>query len=106
MLPKSITCSEEWYKFPFKNKFREGNIFYNTFPILNDVIHIITTAFGYSGLYGSIYQARCIGNNIYTDPRIVKRGNYTPIRGPVLKNDINFHCKIYSCLRKLLTISQ
>ena len=71
-------------------------MFYNSYYISKDEIHIIRTAFVKSGLYGSIFQSRCIVNNDYTVPREYKRANFTSIQVCVLNNDIIFHHKIFS----------
>ena len=60
-----------------------------------DEIHIIRINFGESGSYGSKFQARYLRKYMYTGPRIGKIANFTPIKGPVLNNDKNYHNKIY-----------
>ena len=70
--------------------------FYNKYSISKYEIHIIIITFGNSISYGSIFQARCMGNNTYKGLRRGKRSDFTPIQRPVLKNDKNLHYKRYS----------
>ena len=71
-------------------------MFYNNYYISNDEIHIIKSAFGDSGSYGSRFRVIFLVNNTYTRPRRCKRDNVTPIRGPVLKNCKKIHNERYS----------
>ena len=61
--------------------------------ISKDEIHIIKNYFGNTRSYSSRFLSGCIGYNTYTCPRIVKRVNIDPIKGPVPKNDSNLYHK-------------
>ena len=52
-------------------------------------IEIMTSAYGSSGLFGSIVSFRYIGHNTYTGRRINLCSKPTPIHGPVHKYDFN-----------------
>ena len=65
----------------------ESNKFYDNCSISKYGIHIIRTSFGYSKSYSSSFWSRCLVQKNYTGPIRVKRANFTPILGPVHKNE-------------------
>ena len=71
----------------------ERNIFYNNDYISKYEIHIIRSAFGESGSYGSSFEEICLVQNTYTGHKILKGDNSTPIQLYLLKNDKNFMTK-------------
>ena len=66
-------------------------MFYNNHYISKYVIHIIKSNVGEYVSYGSRFQAIYLVEYNYTFPRTVKRDYVTPIQGPVLKYDKQFH---------------
>ena len=66
-------------------------MFYNTYYISKDEIHIVRSDFGDSGSYSWIFWARFQGQNTYTGSRRGKRVIFVPIQVHVLKHDENHY---------------
>ena len=64
--------------------------YFNIEQIQIRVIDILISAYGSSGLFGSIVRSKYIGHNTYTGRRSDFRSKPTPINGPVHKNDLNY----------------